>query len=151
MPRQKLKQRADGRFKCKFGDKEFYGNTQTEALRKRDEYIRELELGYNPECSDKRFYSYAMEWLDVYRTKCNSRMRNQYRSMIEYASTMLNEYIRAINATEIQRLFNQLEGKSQSYISKFCTTIRSIFRAAVQDGIIRVCSVTTPIFRQQPE
>ena len=39
--------------------------------------------------------------------------------------------IRQITATDIQRLYNTLNGKSQSYISKFCTTIRGIFRAAV--------------------
>ena len=41
-----------------------------------------------------------------------------------------------ISATDIQKLYNTLNGYSQSYINKFTSTIRSIFRAALQDGII---------------
>ena len=57
--------------------------------------------------------------------------------MIEYAAASIQKRtVRSINATDIQRLYNTLAGKSHSYISKFCSTIRGIFRAAVQDGVI---------------
>ena len=67
--------------------------------------------------------------------------------MIKYAAEILGkEYLRMINATDIQLLFNTLEGMSASHIKKFCTTIRSIFRAAVQDGVI----VRTPADLAKP-
>ena len=57
--------------------------------------------------------------------------------MIIYASEVLGKhYIRQIMASDIKRLYNTLQGKSQSYIQKFRTTIRGIFKSAVQDGIL---------------
>ena len=137
MPHQKLIQRPDGRYACRYNGKYFYGKTPTEAMRKRDQYVKECTLGYNPDFTEVAFLDYALEWLKVYRTECNKKLQNQYRNMIHYAANALPKRIlRAINATDIQRLFNSLSGRSKSYISKFCTTIRGIFRAAVQDGVI---------------
>ena len=83
------------------------------------------------------FLDYAFEWLDAYRATCNAKQRRQYETIIEYAAkTIKKPYIRHITATDIQRFYNSLNGMSQSHISKARTTIRGIFRAAVQDGII---------------
>lgn len=137
MPRKQLLQRTDGRFKCKYGDKYFYGNSQTSAQKKRENYVIETTLGYIPELAETTFYEYAMTWLDVYRTECDQKQKRQYETMIEYAAAKLQKKnLRMINATDIQRLYNSLKGMSASYIKKFCTTIRGIFRAAVQDGVI---------------
>lgn len=137
MPRQKLEERTDGRFSCKYKDKYFYGKTQAEALKKRNGYIKDCTKGYDPEYEQIPFRDYALEWLEVYRTGCNRKMKQQYKNMIEYAANTLRKVtVRSINATDIQRLYNTLDGRSQSYISKFCCTIRGIFRAAVQDGVI---------------
>ena len=58
-------------------------------------------------------------------------------NFIETAAQVLNkQYMRQINATDIQRLFNSQQGRSQSHISKFCSTIRAVFRSAALDGII---------------
>ena len=63
--------------------------------------------------------------------------------MIEYASTMeaLADYLpkksmREITAMDIQSFCNQLTAYSSSYISKFMTTIRGIFKSAFADGIL---------------
>ena len=137
MPRQKLTERSDGRYKCKYGDKSFYGKSSTEATRKREKYIRELDQGFNPDLSQMLFLDYAYEWLDAYRATCNTKQRRQYETIIESAvKTIRKTYIRQITATDIQRFFNSLNGMSQSHISKARTTIRGIFRAAVQDGVI---------------
>lgn len=137
MPRQKLLERSDGRYKCKYGEKSFYGKTPTEAIRKREKYVRELVQGFDPDQSQTAFLGYAYEWLDAYHASCNSKQRRQYETIIDYAAkTIRKTYIRQINATDIQRFYNSLMGMSQSHISKARTTIRGIFRAAVQDGII---------------
>ena len=137
MPCQQLAQRTDGRFKCTYGDKTFYGKSSTAAQKKRDDFIRDTTLGYCPDLSETPFLDYALTWLDVYRPKCNKKQKRQYETMIQYAAENLQKgYIRAINATDIQRLFNTLDGMSKSHIKKFCTTIRHIFKAAVQDGVI---------------
>ena len=137
MPRQQLAVRTDGRYRCAYQGKLFYGATQAEAIRKRDEFIRDTTLGFNPDLTETRFLEYGLAWLDVYRTECNPKMHQQYMNIIESAARILNkQYLRQINATDIQRLFNAQHGKSQSYISKFCTTIRAIFRSAALDGVI---------------
>ena len=137
MPRQNLTERSDGRYTCKFGDRFFYGKTPTEAKRKRQEYVRKLDQGINPDLSDTPFLEYALGWRQAFRSECNPKMQRQYENMIIYAAETLNkQYIRQIVATDIKRLYNTLNGKSQSYIDKFRTTIRGIFKSAVQDGII---------------
>lgn len=137
MPRQKLIKRTDGRYSCRYQDKYFYGKTQTEAQEKRDKYIRDCTLGYDPDMAETRFLEYALEWLEVYRDECNPKQKRQYEVIIETAASLLNkQFMRQVNATDIQRLFNTQKGMSESYISKFCTTIRSIFRSAAMDGII---------------
>lgn len=147
MPRQQLAQRADGRYSCKFGDKRFYGNSSTATQKKREDYVKEITLGYCPDLADTKFIDYALIWLKAYRAKCNKKQKRQYETMIKYAAENLGkEYLRMINATDIQLLFNTLEGMSASHIKKFCTTIRSIFRAAVQDGVI----VRSPAELAQP-
>ena len=137
MPRQKLTKRADGRYACRYDGRFFYGKSTAEAIRRRDEYIREKDKGYNMDLADTVFADYGKTWLDAYRTECNPMQRRQYQRFIDYAAEKLNRRLmRAITATDIQKLYNTLNGYSQSYINKFTSTIRSIFRAALQDGII---------------
>ena len=137
MPRQKLNERTDGRYACKYNGKFFYGKTQEEAKKKRQDYINDLGLGYNPDMSSATFLEYGLYWLDAYRSSCNKKQKRQYENFIRNAATILRTpYLRAINATDIKRLFNTLEGMSKSHIDTYRTTIRGIFRAAVQDGII---------------
>lgn len=137
MPRQKLTQRADGRYACKYDGRFFYGKSATEALKKRDEYIRERDLGFNPDFADVTFYDYGMKWVDAYRSSCNPSQRRQYETFIDYAANHLRvRRMRDVTATDVQRLFNTLDGYSQSHITKFTSTIRSLFKAAVQDGVI---------------
>ncbi len=59
MPRQNLTERSDGRYTCKYGDKFFYGKTPSEAKRKRQEYVRKLDQGINPDLSETPCLEYA--------------------------------------------------------------------------------------------
>ena len=63
MPRavkQHLVQRPDGRFRCKFKGKEFYGSTEEEAFAARDMYIQSLKKGSLETTSVS---DYALPWL----------------------------------------------------------------------------------------
>ena len=137
MPRQTQTERKDGRYQARFGDKYFYGKTRTEANQKRRDYVREYDQGLNPDLSDTIFLDYALGWRQAFRAECNTKMQHQYDNIIIYAAeTLGKKYIRQILASDIKRLYNTLIGKSQSYIHKFRTTIRGIFKSAVQDGIL---------------
>ncbi len=147
MPRQTLNKRADGRYACKYEGQFFYGKTPSEALRKRDDYVRMQERGYNMYLIDTSFAEYGETWLDTYRTECNPMQRRQYQNFISYASKHFGKkMLRSITATDVQRLYNTLAGYSQSHINKFTSTIRSIFRAALQDGVI----IRSPAEMAQP-
>ena len=61
MPRQKLTQRNDGYFKCKYHGKQFYGKTQAEAFRLRDEYIAAEKAGIDHAKRDISFVNPLME------------------------------------------------------------------------------------------
>lgn len=147
MPRQTLNKRADGRYACKYEGQFFYGKTPSEALRKRDDYVRMQERGYNMYLIDTSFAEYGETWLDTYRTECNPMQRRQYQNFINYASKHFGKkMLRSITATDVQRLYNTLAGYSQSHINKFTSTIRSNFRAALQDGVI----IRSPAEMAQP-
>ena len=99
MPRQTLIPRQDGRYSCKYSDKYFYGKTPAEALHKRDEYIKECTRGYDPDYNRIPFLDYGLEWLNVYRTGCNRKMRQQYKNMIEYAAASIPKTTQSAQST----------------------------------------------------
>lgn len=145
MPRQKFEKRKDGRYVCRYDNKYFYGKTQAEAARKRDEYIDSLEKGYNPESMALTFVTYSKTWLETYRSDCNPRSYKQYQGFLVFAAKNIHKKrMRDITATDIQKLYNLLGGYSQSYINKFTCTIRGVFKAALQDGIIVRDPTVTP-------
>ena len=136
MPRQKLTKRADGTYRCRYHGKEFYGKTQTEALKARDAYIELERTGLNPELKDVTFLEYSKKWLSVYRSECCQSLQKQYIGFVEYAATKLRPLMREITATDMQSLCNSLAPYSSSYVTKFMATMRSIFASAVADGVI---------------
>ena len=145
MPRQRLEKRKDGRYVCRYEDKYFYGKTQLEACRKRDQYVEELHNGFSPESQAMTFKDYAATWLQTYRTDCNAKALAQYANMIDKVVEIFkNRRIRDIKATDIQKVYNTLAGYSQSYINKFAATLRGIFKAALQDGMIIRDPTVTP-------
>ena len=137
MPRQILTKRNDGRYKCKYGGKQFYGKTQAEALKKRDEWIQAEKKGLNHKTDGITFRDYAMSWIRAYRADAGTPQQKQYISMMEaFADYMPDKSMREITAMDIQNFCNLLTGYSNSYISKFMTTIRGVFKSAYADGIL---------------
>ncbi len=137
MPRQKLTKREDGRYKCKYGSKQFYGRTQAEALKKRDAWILEEQAGLNHQADGISFREYALNWVRVYRAKAGAPQQKQYMNMMESLADYLSKKtMKEITATDIQSYCNLLTTYSNSYISKFMTTVRGVFKSAYADGIL---------------
>ena len=137
MPRQTLKQRADGRYRVRYKNREFYGTTQSEALEKREVFKRELAQGLRANALGVTFLDYASQWLPAYKADCAAKTYNDYVRIINHASQRIGALpIKEITATEIRLLFNEISDKSQSYINKYCMTINSVFAAALNDHII---------------
>ena len=60
MSRNQLAQRSDGRFKVNYKNKQFYGKSKKEALRKRDEYVALERAGIDYDCCDTPFTEYGL-------------------------------------------------------------------------------------------
>lgn len=132
-----MTKRTDNRFKCKYHGMQFYGKTQKEAFQKRDEYIAAEKAGLVHNMEKMSFLDYGMRWLKTYRTDCGNHQQNQYAKMIEFAAENVGKKcIRDITATDLQALCNMLTPYSISYVNKFMTTLRGIFKSAQEDGAI---------------
>ncbi|MDO4484949.1 MAG: site-specific integrase [Clostridia bacterium] len=137
MPRQKLTKRPDGYFRVKYHGKDFYGKTQAEAMKRRDEYKQKEQMGLSHDLQGITFLDYAMNWLSVYRTDCSQALQKQYAGMIRFAADHLRKkFICDINANDLQALFNKLTVYSSSYVSKFASIMNGIFRNAVSNGAL---------------
>ena len=137
MSQRKLTKRTDGRFKVNYGTKQFYGKTKAEAERKRDAWIQDENAGLNHDMSETVFLDYAMEWIQVYRCECCEKQQKEYIRMMQFAASKIRtKPMRSISAMELQSVCNSLSGYSTSYIGKFMTTLRGIFRTAFAEGIL---------------
>ena len=85
MPRQTLKQRSDGRYRVKYKGREFYGNTQSEALEKREVFKQELARGLRANALGITFLDYSSQWLPAYKANCADKTYNDYVRIINHA------------------------------------------------------------------
>lgn len=138
MPKQKLTQRSDGRFRCWYRGRQFYGSTMREAYAKRDAYKRALELGENPNRVTVRVY--GDYWLPVAKSDVSPSTYEFDRLMLSKLTDDLGDVpLQNIRATDIKGVYNHhFLGLSQSYIDHAAALYRSMFDAAVEDGYIRI-------------
>lgn len=138
MPRAKLKQRADGRYQCKYQGRVFYGLTPKEAQQKRDEYRRLIESGLKREAAGLTVFDYAMRWVSIYKAHVSDATYNQYvRILNRFCDFEGLGSLRMADITtqDIQRFYNAASNMSQSYISVMRTTIGGLFRFATADRV----------------
>ena len=133
MPRQKkqrLKQRKDGRYACRYKELWFYGATDDEALAAREEYIRQLSSGQlAPE--NVLFSDYATRWVQAYKSHLTDGPYNTHVRMCNrFIEHIGNLYVRDIKPTDISSFYQLFAGKSSSSIHSARDTIKGIFRAA---------------------
>lgn len=140
MPRQKLSQRADGRYRCKYKGKEFYGDTAKEAQQKRDEYKRMLDAGIKAESLGLTVRAYAMRWVSTYKAHLTDgpynthvRMLNRFCDHEGIGARRMQD----IDSIDIQGFYNTAEGKSYSYICDMRDTIKGLFKFALADRVIQ--------------
>ncbi len=140
MAKRTNKRRADGRYKIVYKGQEFYssvGGLYSEVEEQVEDYKKALALGLKEEKLGVTFAEYAVEWVPTYKTRCSKRTYNACAALVNDAIDQIGGLrMREITKTDIQKLFNRLEGKSASHIKKYCGTINSIFETAVQDGVI---------------
>lgn len=138
MPQARLKKRKDGRYLCKANGIAFYGYTEREAKEKRARYLAEIANGLDSNQTDTTLFEYAGRWLPVYRAECCEKAYRLYGNILDAFIAFLPHGIRLrdVRKTQIVAYFNTLANYSPTHISKHVTTIRGMFEAAKEDGII---------------
>lgn len=140
MPRQKkqvLKQRADGRYCCKYHGIQFMGNTSDEAIALRDAYKRQEAEGQRMgQCVT--LGEYAIEWLPVHKAGVKQSTYNGYASILEAIITpAAGIQLDQLSTDDIARLYSRLNGKSASYIHKAKILLTAILDSATDAGYMR--------------
>ena len=139
MPRpvkQTLVQRSDGRYRCKYKGKEFYGNTQEEALAARDVYkgqCRSVSL------TRVTVSDYALPWLKRTYPSVSDRT---YAGLATHLQHLIDEIgykeLSKVTPSDIKDVYSKhYNGLSNTYILAAKQLYCSLFDSAVADGLIR--------------
>ena len=139
MSKQKdLALRGDGRYKCVFQGRCFYGKTIDEAKKKRDEYKRLVEEGM--QTRQVRVQDYAANWLPIAKVGIRSHTYNGYAKMLDYLNAEIGKLnLDQVKPTDIKRVYSRhFATFSGSHIRHAKNLFTAMFDAAMEDGYIRV-------------
>ena len=139
MARQKkptLKQRKDGRYKCKFHDVQFYGSTPEEAFAARQEYIDAQKTGLSAFAT---VTEYALPWL---KRTFPAVAPSTYAGLATHLQHLLDSIgdlrIADVVPSDLKQVYSDhYTGLSNSYIKSARQLFCSLFDSAVADGLIR--------------
>ena len=138
MPRQKLKQRADGRYCAIYKGKQFMSYDHDEALRLRDEYKYRCEHDID-EIRKKTVREYAAEWLPLYKHgEVQLNTYNQYAGLFEKLSAVIGDiHMSSVTPDDVARVWKTFQGQSHSQIRKAVSLYRSLFDSGIESGYCR--------------
>ena len=136
MGRLRLTKRADGRYRCVYKGKYFYGATQQEALKKRDDYKAAVKRGMNP--SNITVEIFAGNWIQNAKPDVSPKTYNDCLIHLEKMMSIIGDKrIIDVKASDIKKVYSTgYSGLSDSYIRHAKNLFVSMFDAAVADGII---------------
>ena len=138
MPREKkptLKRRKDGRYKCKWHDVQFYGNTPEEAFAARDEYRLQIEQGFS---GKQTVTEYALPWLKrSYPSVADSTYTGLAIHLQHLLDSIGDKYLSEVLPSDIKQVYaDQYKGLSNSYIRSAKQLFCALFDSAQADRLI---------------
>lgn len=139
MPRekkQKLKKRADGRYRCRYKGIEFYSTDPDDALEQREEYKRNEKAGLIRQAS---VTDYALPWLKrTYPNVANSTKTGLAIHLQHLIDEIGNKKISSVIPSDIKGVYSkQYKGVSNSYVKAARQLYSALFDSAVADGLCR--------------
>lgn len=132
---QKLKKRADGRYRCAYHGILFYGYTPEEALAAREEYKRQEAAGEykreNPTVLD-----FSDGWLPRQKVGASYQTMKESTGLMKKLTDEIGEmFLRDVRPSDIKAVYSsRFAGMSDSYIRSASQLYRALFDAAVEDG-----------------
>ena len=135
--RQHLKRRKDGRYKCVYHDIQFYGETEDEALRKRDEYKRKEAAGLLAD-EDPTVQEYALKWLPLHKHDVSDKCYNDYAKQLEALCSVLGtKKISAVTVDDAALVWKHYSGYSASTIKRARMLFVALFDTAIENDRCR--------------
>jgi len=139
MPRaekQRLNERADGRYRCKYKGKEFYGRSEDEALQARKAYIASLG---KKTITPKTVNEYALPWLKrTYPSVKDSTYTGLAIHLQHLTDTIGNKRLSDVIPSDIKQIYaDHYANLSNTYIKSAKQLYCSLFDSALADGFIR--------------
>ena len=106
-------------------------------ITKRDAFKRSIESGLRNEAMGTTVLSYASQWIGIYKANVSTGTYNAYAFYLNLlCQSVGNKLLKDVTTSDIQNLYRLQVGKSGSHIRKFCATCKSLFEAALNDGLI---------------
>lgn len=138
MPREKkptLKRRKDGRYKCKWHDIQFYGETPEEAFAQRDEYRARIEQGFS---ARQTVSEYALPWLKrSYPGVADSTYTGLAIHLQHLIDSIGNKQLSEVIPSDLKQVYaDQYRGLSNSYIRAAKQLYCALFDSAQADRLI---------------
>lgn len=139
MPRavkQHLVQRSDGRYRCKYKGKEFYGWSEDEAFAARDAYVASLEHG---EITPMTVTDFSLPWLKrAYPDVKDSTYEGLAIHLQHMIDVIGDKRLSEVLPSDIKNVYSiSYSGLSNTYIQAAKQLYCSCFDAALSDGLIR--------------
>ena len=140
----RLKKNKDGYCSAWYNGKRFYGKSEAEAKRKRDQYKYNCEHGIE-NVDPIPVFDYVNQWLPVAKAGVASTTYNQYVSIFEKLTNVVGEkMVNAVTPNDIKKVWASFVGKSQSAISKASFLYKSMFQSAIENGYCRQNPIIAP-------
>ena len=134
---EKHKQRSDGRFVAKYKGLYFYGATQEEAVRKRDNFRYENEHGIS-EIRNVTVSQYAAEWLPVAKASMSDKCYNDYAVQLEALTEVCGQkYMNAVTPNDLLKVWKHYLDYSDSTIHRAQMLYRALFESGIENGVCR--------------
>ena len=138
MPRQKkitLKKRKDGRYRCKYKDQQFYGNSPEEADALRQQYIDDEKKGFKRQ----KVHEYALPWL---KRTYPAVAESTYTGLAIHLQHLIDEIgemqVSEVVPSNIKEVYaKHYKNLSNSYIRSAKQLYCSLFDSAMADGLCR--------------
>ena len=140
----KKQPQKNGLYRYWYKGKQFWGKTDPEAKKKRDDYKYECEHGIE-QIEQITVFDLAEKWLPVAKAGASKNTYNQYTTIMEKMTGVIGDkLVSAVTPGDIKKVWAEYVGKSQSYISKGSFLYKSFFQYAIENGYCRTNPVIAP-------
>ncbi len=135
--RQHLKQRKDGRYCCLYHGIQFMGNTEDEALSKREEYKRQEAAGLLLQ-EDPTVSNYAARWLPLHKHDVSTKCYNDYAKQLEALCSVIGtKKMSAVTVDDAALVWKHYSGYSASTVKRSRMLFLALFDTAIENDICR--------------